>query len=361
MFLVKPLSKNNYMNDFSNICILIPSLNPDENLTKLVDELCQYKWKKITIIDDGSSNETKKIFDNISKVSKITVISHDNNQGKGAALKTGFKNIKLHAKDSCGIITVDADGQHLVKDIVKIALAANNNKNAVIFGVRGFGANTPIASLIGNKSSRYLLDAMIGIKIDDCQTGLRYLPASVIEDLLILPSSGYDYELECLIKINNLEYNIIQIKIETVYIDSNKGSHFKGLVDSSKILLILSRYSAVSISSFGIDIFLFTLALSYNGSILFATIFARILSGSFNFIFNKLLVFRSYDKNKLLKESTLYLCLLGIIALMSASILALWEGSALHTILLFKVLIDTSLFFLSFYAQKNIIFTDSKG
>ena len=86
------------MNDFSNICILIPSLNPDENLTKLVDELCQYKWKKITIIDDGSSNETKKIFDNISKVFKVTVISHDNNQGKGAALKAGFKNIKLHEK-----------------------------------------------------------------------------------------------------------------------------------------------------------------------------------------------------------------------------------------------------------------------
>ena len=106
------------MNDFSNICILIPSFNPDGNLPKLIKEISQYKWNKIIVVDDGSSLATKKIFHDISKNFEITVLSHEVNKGKGEALKTGIEYIKHHVNTSHGFVTVDADGQHLVKDIV---------------------------------------------------------------------------------------------------------------------------------------------------------------------------------------------------------------------------------------------------
>ena len=112
------------MNAFSNICILIPSFNPDDNLSRLVKEIFQYKWKKIIIVDDGSTQETRKIFHNISKAYEVTVLSHDINKGKGAALKTGLDYIKHHVNDSNGVITVDVDGQHLVKDVERIAQSA---------------------------------------------------------------------------------------------------------------------------------------------------------------------------------------------------------------------------------------------
>ena len=189
---------------------------------------------------------------------------------------------------------------------------------------------------------------------------MRYLPISLVDELLLLQSSRYDYELECLIRINTLGYNIIKIQIETVYLNKNKGSHFRGLVDSSRILLVLTRYSAISISSFGIDIFLFLLVLSYSESIFYATIIARIISGSYNFSLNKLFVFRSNGFYQIFKETSSYLILSIFVALLSASIVGLWKENAIYSIVIFKALVDTSLFFLTFYVQKNIIFIDRK-
>jgi putative flippase GtrA len=347
------------MSNFSNICILIPSFNPDDNLSKLIKEIAKHKWNKIIVVDDGSSKSTKPIFHDLCNNFEITFLSHEANKGKGRALKTGIEYIKNSTNNCDGFITVDADGQHLVKDIQKIAKSAIDNKKDVIFGVRGFGKNTPFSSAFGNKVTRFLLHAMNNIAIDDTQTGLRYLPNSLLDDLLILPGKRYEYELECLITINNLGYKIIQIQIETVYIENNKGSHFRGLMDSSRVLLIFIRYSVISLSSFGIDILFFAIILSYSDSIFYAVIFARIVSGSFNFILNKLIAFKSYSKNKLSKELILYFLLWGTLVLLSANIVGLAEDQAVHSILLFKVFVDSCLFFLSFYIQKNIIFNDN--
>ena len=344
------------MNDFSEICLLVPSFNPDSNLSKLVKELSKSKWKKIIIVDDGSNSETKKFFSAIHNNYDITLLTHKNNQGKGAAIKTGLDYIKLHADDSIGLITVDADGQHLTKDIERIALKAKKNINDVVFGVRRFGHNTPVASIFGNKVSRFLLHAINNISISDTQTGLRYLPKLIINDLLKLSSNRYDYELDCLITINNLSTNIIQVKIETVYINENKGSHFRGFLDSSKVLLILIRHSIISLSCFGIDIFLFALLFSYYDSVLFATVVARAIVLPFYFIANKLIAFRSFTKVKIFRELAIYLTLVTVIALLSSIFVGLSKGYALHTMLLLKVFVDTSLFFLVFYVQKNIIF-----
>ena len=109
------------MNNFSKTCIVIPSFNPNNKLTHLIEELCVYEWKKIIIIDDGSTQETVRVFHNIVKNFGVTLITHETNKGKGAALKTGFNYIKNQENGSRGIITVDSDGQHLIEDIIKIA------------------------------------------------------------------------------------------------------------------------------------------------------------------------------------------------------------------------------------------------
>jgi putative flippase GtrA len=344
------------MKDFSNFCILIPSFNPDENLYKLLNELYRSKWGRVIIIDDGSSNESKQVFEDLANLFELDILYHDTNKGKGAALKTGFDFIKTYSTNFDGVITVDADGQHLVDDIEKIAHSANQAKSNVVFGVRKFGNNTPFASLFGNKVTRYLLHAMNNLDIDDTQTGLRYLPIDILDKLLLLPGMRYEYELECLITINNLGYNIIQIQIKTVYLNQNKGSHFRGLLDSTRVLLIFIRYSVISLSSFGIDILFFAILLSFYESIFQATIIARIISGSFNFILNKLVTFKSYSRSNIIKQIFQYLFLGAMLALLSAQIVGISEGVALHSTLLLKVLVDTSLFFIAFYVQKSFIF-----
>ena len=116
------------MESFSKTCILIPSYNPDQNLVDLINDISKYSWKNIIIVDDGSNTETKYLFDEIKENFEVTVLSHKKNFGKGAALKTGFDYLKSNELNSIGVITVDADGQHLVKDIVEIANSAENEK-----------------------------------------------------------------------------------------------------------------------------------------------------------------------------------------------------------------------------------------
>ena len=87
------------MSNYSNIFVLIPSLNPDNNLISLVNELSKNKWGGILVVDDGSSQNARKIFNDITKIKGVNVVSHTENKGKGSALKTGMKYIKNHANN----------------------------------------------------------------------------------------------------------------------------------------------------------------------------------------------------------------------------------------------------------------------
>ena len=102
--------------------VVIPAYEPDEKLLRLVDELKQQTDYKIIIVDDGSKNaESKDVFSKLEADSAVTLLHHKVNRGKGRAMKTAFEYIKDAGFSDDGIITVDADGQHLIKDIVAVS------------------------------------------------------------------------------------------------------------------------------------------------------------------------------------------------------------------------------------------------
>ena len=90
--------------------ILIPAYEPDDKLIKLIQDLTKLLFPIIMVVDDGSSNKCDNVFKEIEKVPNCQVIHHKNNQGKGAALKTGINSILNMKADLCCCITVDAYG-----------------------------------------------------------------------------------------------------------------------------------------------------------------------------------------------------------------------------------------------------------
>ncbi|MBM6821054.1 GtrA family protein, partial [Clostridium saudiense] len=101
-------------------------------------------------------------------------------------------------------------------------------------------------------------------------------------------------------------------EITTVYIESNKSSHFNPISDSIKIYFNILKFSLSSLLSSALDIGVFTgliyiLHMSLGYEILVATILARIISGTFNFVVNKLWVFSSESKTR--DESVKYIVL----------------------------------------------------
>lgn len=340
----------------SNLTILIPAYNPNQNIINLVNDLLSYNWNEIVIVNDGSSLQSKNIFDELDKFKNVTLLSHADNQGKGSALKTGINHIRNHSVDIDGIITVDSDGQHLIKDVIKIAQQVIARKQDVIFGVRSFDENIPLRSKFGNQITKHFIYIFNGISLEDTQTGLRYLPTSIFDDILQLPGKKYEFELECIFLSKKLGYSITQIPIETIYIDNNSESHFRPLIDSARIYLVFVRFSFSSLISYALDIALFAFLISFNESILYATFFARSISGIFNFYLNRNFVFRVNRKNDLLRESLRYILLWFLLLVLSGSIVSLLQGYPAYAIIPFKIFIDLLLFIIAFYVQKNFVF-----
>ncbi len=213
----------------SDIVILIPAYNPDEKLVKLLEELINNKYKNIVVVNDGSKNS--EIWKNIN--SEIIILTHKENKGKGQALKTGFKYCLNKYSNINGVITMDADGQHLVKDVNKIYESIKENSDSIILGCRNFyDKKVPLTSKIGNIFFRKLFKLRTRQKITDTQTGLRGFPFSIIKEILMVEGDRFDYETKVLFKCVELKLKIIEVSIETVYINKNESSHFNKIKDS---------------------------------------------------------------------------------------------------------------------------------
>lgn len=218
---------------------IIPALNPDERLVHTVLELIGNNFSKIIIVNDGSVDDA--IFVEISKHPECVILTHEFNKGKGCALKTAFSYYKENLFDEYkGVITLDADGQHKTSDVVNISNILMNNE-MFILGTRTFDTKeTPFRNKLGNRITSKVFEKLYGIYLKDTQTGLRAIPNYLIDLHLQTYGERFEYEINALIDLVKSYEKILQIDIETVYLEnSNKKSHFKVFEDSYKIYKIL--------------------------------------------------------------------------------------------------------------------------
>ena len=98
--------------------VIIPAYQPDEKLVRLVEELKENTNYAIVIVNDGSSPDRDGVFSSLEN--SAVILRHPENRGKGAAIKTGLDYVYKNCPNTDGVVTVDADGQHLVKDIIRV-------------------------------------------------------------------------------------------------------------------------------------------------------------------------------------------------------------------------------------------------
>lgn len=223
------------MNDYF---LLIPAYNPDKNFIKLFIQIKELLPDiTIIIVNDGSNSDIvfKDIKRNFNQNDRI--ITHPTNLGKGEALKSGFKYIIDNYPLSKGIITADCDLQHSAEDIIKITNAISNNSNKIYMGKRNFKTNNiPLKSIIGNKFMTCFLNIFYNIKLEDTQTGLRAIPTGFIKEILKIKTNDFSFETLMLLKAKKNNIQIEEIPINTIYINKNKNSNFRPMIDSYKII-----------------------------------------------------------------------------------------------------------------------------
>lgn len=294
------------MNDLSKISVVLPSLDPDEKLNAVIDGLLEYGFSDIILVNDGSKPENLHYFtDAAAAHPQIHLLHHPVNRGKGAALKTAFAWFLENRPDAFGVVTVDGDNQHHPEDTRACALHMLSTGKLVL-GVRDFSQpQVPPRSKAGNRITSLVFKVFVGMTLSDTQTGLRAIPTKDVRKLITVYGDRFEYETNMLLEMKQTRTPFDEVKIRTVYIEENKSSHFRTVVDSWRIYkLILAhffRYTLSSVVSAILDEGLFLLLnfLLHTGILeglaltAVCTFSARFISSIFNFFTNHLLVFRS--------------------------------------------------------------------
>lgn len=225
--------------------ILIPAYMPDETLVGLVREL-QGNQFHVLVVNDGSGEDFAPLFAQVSRYAEV--IGYEKNHGKGYALKYGMQYIRNEHEDFRFFITADADGQHAIRDIIRVSEKIHET-GGIVLGSRAFTGKIPLKSRMGNDLSRFTYAIASSLFLQDNQTGLRGFEVSYCDWLCSIGGDHYDYEINMLMYAGKRNIPIHEIPIRTIYSNGNKGSHFRPVADTLRLqakILIASIPSLIA-------------------------------------------------------------------------------------------------------------------
>jgi putative flippase GtrA len=277
--------------------------------------------------------------------------------GKGAALRTGMNHFLCHHNEGEVLVTADADGQHLPDDILRVGAQALLKPGELVLGARGFSGGVPLRSRFGNTLTRMIFRLLIGKRVSDTQTGLRAIPVALMQKLMRLKATGYEFELEMLIIAARERIAINHVTIKTVYLDGNASSHFNPLLDSMRIYFVFARFLSSSLLAATLDFIVFAIALSMAVPLGRAMIIARLISGTLNHTLNRRYVFHSrrlwWASLAMYAVST---TLLGVLSFFSIeALMRHFDWNPISA----KLLMEALIFVCSFAVQRAFVFNPS--
>jgi glycosyltransferase involved in cell wall biosynthesis len=350
----------------SRVTVIIPAYEPDQKLITTLQELTAAGFDDILVVDDGSSAPCKEVFEQVEAMEYCTLLKHPHNKGKGAALKTAFAFFLEQREERQVAVCADADGQHLTKDIEAVSMECLD-KGGVVLGVRDFSSpQVPSRSKFGNRVTSGVFRLFFGMKLQDTQTGLRAFDKKNLPTMMKVSGDRYEYETNMLFEIKKESIPLSQVGIETVYIEDNKSSHFRVVRDSLRVYGLILKYLCSSAAASVVDVLMYylikradlTLGLALP-STFGAAFIARIISSLLNYVINAKVVFKDVANVKTLVK---YYGLAAIQIGVSAGLVYLIEHvlhittPGLSTV--FKVIVDTVLFFFSFRIQHKWVFNE---
>lgn len=333
--------------------VLIPAYNPTEQLVDLTEELSSTNIDAIVIVNDGSTDDTHAaIFASISDLPKVTLIEYEKNRGKGAALKTGLIHIQKHVQ-TAGVVTADADGQHITKDVLAIGQAIPENPGALILGSRKVD-EMPTKSYLGNSITRFVFRVFFGLDISDTQTGLRGFATGLIDLLLTIPYDRYEFESEMLMVCNRNGVAMVEHPIETIYIANNAASSFNPWVDSTRIYFVLFRYVFASLAAAAVDYAVFFIVFPFNENTLLSIFIARAVSLLVNYFLLSTKVF--FATGTVRQTFPRYVALVIFSGFLASGLIDLLVSSLNMSVGVAKVLVESTLFMMNFLINRSYIF-----
>ena len=337
-----------------SVAALIPAYRPAPVLVDIVRSLASSGLQAITVVDDGSGAGYAWIFEQVSRFSHVNIIRHAINLGKGAALKTGMNHILVSCPGVAGIVTIDADGQHHPDDVASVARRFAETPEALVLGARAFAGHVPLRSRLGNSITRSVMRVVAGQRITDTQTGLRAIPRPLVERMLAVPASGYEFELEMLIAAKHLGFRIVEQPIRTIYEAGNPTSHFDPLRDSMRIYFVLLRFGFIAMMTAALDNLIFYIFFRASGVVSASLFGARAIALVFNYTAVRRAVFLSREHHKIVLPR--YLLLAAVNVCLSYALISFLTRFFSIGVMTAKISVETCLFIGNFAIQRDFVF-----
>lgn len=218
------------------LVVVIPAYNPPKRMVSYVGELIKLGFLKIIIVNDGSDEYFQSIFEQVRENKEVIILHNKRNKGKGYSLKKAFSFICKQDNSCIGVITVDADGQHTISDVKRLAKLFLEDATKCILGIRDFSAKqVPFVRKCSNRLTNFIFARLYHRQIHDTQSGFRIFPCFLLPDLCKLEGDRYEYELMVLIDLVKKGREIRECQIATVYHKEKKASSFRPIYDSVQV------------------------------------------------------------------------------------------------------------------------------
>jgi glycosyltransferase involved in cell wall biosynthesis len=213
------------------ILALIPGYNEAPRIGAVV--LAAHEHLPVIVVDDGSTDRTAEV----AREAGATVVEQTSNQGKGTALRLGFRRALDDGADA--ILTLDADGQHDPAEIPRfLAAAAAEPKPDLVIGQRTFRAMPP-ARRLSNEIGRLAFSWAVGRDIPDNQSGYRLVSRRLAKQTLASDEAGFAFEVEQITTCIRMGGTIAWVPIRTIY--AGAPSHIRPFAHLREFIRIVRQ------------------------------------------------------------------------------------------------------------------------
>ena len=223
--------------------VIIPVFNEENTIENVITSVQKNvnSLLEIIIVDDGSKDQTVAIVNKLIKNDpRIVLIMHEKNQGKTAALKTGFS-----ASKGSVVIVQDADLEYNPEEITSVVSPILEGRADIVYGsrflVRKEARILYFRHFMANKSLTFFSNLLTDLNLSDVETGYKAFRGDIIRNLIIT-STGFGFEIEVTAKIAKLNARIYEVPISYYGRTYSEGKKI-GFTDGLMAFFYLLKYN----------------------------------------------------------------------------------------------------------------------
>ncbi len=197
----------------NGVSLIIPVLNEEKTLAEIINKCSkQPVVKQLVVVNDGSTDRTRSILDKISKKNSrnplITVLHHESNLGKGAAIKTGLARVLNKY-----VMVQDADLEYSPDEIKYLFNEAERTEGGIVFGTRSHHRKKGyLLAQLGNWYLNVMFNFLFGYHLTDSYTCYKLIPKDIWKEI-DLKSNGFEIDAELIAKLGMKNYKIGEVPI----------------------------------------------------------------------------------------------------------------------------------------------------